>query len=227
MYWLPGSINVYKGVWGWTSYGRRSIITMHFVVNPLFPTLNPGIAWQNSWLTAIQYEFPAICTMAHGDTMVSTKTVQGIGYSDGGDWIRSTDIGTLPQTSAPEAAILIHRVGAGPNGPVAGRFRLGPFRYSLFTDPPRCRWIDQHDANIVSLLTQLTTTADSPYALAYEVLFDRKTHIATKVDTYSYPCRVGRVWQRAGFPQGTRGPDRGGYGYGGRPWAWKPQPHCG
>lgn len=120
-------------------------------------------------------------------------------------------IGTIPRSGPAgplEAGFRIQRVGAAGTYIKKGRCRFGPCLDTIFTDPPRYRRIDISSPTISSLLTNLRSQAAPIFFGMQEVLFDRVTGVAVAVTSWNIPKYTSRVWQRAGYPQGVRGPDR-------------------
>jgi hypothetical protein len=113
-----------------------------------------------------------------------------------------------PPSPAPEASFIFRRVGAAGSRIVRGRCRIGPLGASLFTDMPRCRFLDNTNVWVTTVIAQLNANITDATKPCIEVLYDRLHKVTTRVDTYSCPSRRGAVWQRAGYPQGVRGPDR-------------------
>jgi hypothetical protein len=208
MFWTSGTINVYKCICEYRLLsGLRAIVTAHFV--PVIPGLADGtafaaIAFGNRVLPFLgpvaQCEINTAIVLATSLSVRINATAES--FLTGG--------GPTPGTGwgPPEAALLIHRVGAGPLGDVLGRMRMGPVQASLFSDPPRFRHFVPTVAALTGIPAAWTAQQAAGDAGYYEVLWNRHTAVATKVDTYHMPTRPGRVWQRAGYPQGRRGPDR-------------------
>lgn len=214
MFWLPNTINVYKCA---VAFGLRGlgggILTAHCV-----PTV-PGSSDDNCTQAALWASFTWGNSWRHLTFLNPSTSTEAIAEAcrinaDSPHVYDVTLPGGSPDPAPHEAAALIRRVGAGPFGPVSGRCRIGPIWHDLFTDAPRYRKINNLDVRITDVLTLLTSTQAFNLIGMTEVLWNRRTAVATRVDTYTCPTRVGRVWQRAGYPQGVRGPARGGHGYG-------------
>lgn len=123
----------------------------------------------------------------------------------------SGPVGTPIRTGAnpcPEAGFRIRRVGAAGATSINGRIRIGPVVESLYLDPPRYRRIDVANPVLVGLLATLQAKTNATFFGMQEVLWNRFTGDAVLVDSWGIPRYTSRVWARAGYPQGKRGPDR-------------------
>lgn len=214
MFYLPNTINVYKcSIAFGTPRAGGGIITAHCV-----PTV-PGSSDDNTqhaalWASFVYGNSWRSVTPLNPTTSTAATTV-ACRVDHPADYVYDVTLpGGFPDPAPLEAALLIRRVGAGPFGPVAGRARLGPLVHTLFTDAPKYRKVNNLDPLITDMLSFMTATQATNLIGMREVLWNRRTAVATLVDAYSCPTRVGRVWQRAGYPQGVRGPARGGHGYG-------------
>lgn len=208
MYWLGGTTNIFKATWSWKNAGRASVITFHYRPKTGVAELFDARTHMGTWYDTVGvFLFPLTGTDS-GAILGEWEYVDGPGNdlaSGGGQFGPSTPTISSP---APEASYLFRRAGAGPFGPVRGRFRFGPVPASCFTDAPRCRHLSLTVPAIHTAITNIPIFNALPLNRCEEVLYNRWHGWATRVDTYSTPTRTGRVWQRAGFPQGVRGPDR-------------------
>jgi hypothetical protein len=204
-----GTQNIYKTTLEWHgTVDQRSIITGHFAA--VIPGILDDTDKAASAMAANYADLVGgTCSIPLGDLTATAELVScTAGYS------APATIGPFAFLSAEdgaplEAALRIQRVGAGLTQHSKGRVRIGPLFKALFTDPPRYRRIDLTNAALVSSLLDLNTGQPALFYGMQEVLWDRWTGDAITVDTWHCPVYTSRVWQRAGYPQGVRGPDRG------------------
>lgn len=205
---LSGSQNIYKWWFEAVGSGSKIIFTGHAF------SLLPGSGFDTpahcGLAAAIAWGFP-IGSLTYGGSTNFTVHCEAVlsRANPGGKFSIPTGIFCgLNTPSFPERSFRIRRVGAGGTTSDKGRIRIGPARGDCFLDPPRFRRVNVAAAPIVAALAYLNTSGSWAGAHFGECLWNRRTGDARPIVAYSCAPYSGAVWQRAGYPQGKRGPDR-------------------
>jgi hypothetical protein len=195
--------------WGtWTVGGRTSIITAHYR-----PTSNIGYSsfYSDAAFAFAETYGPLVAYISAGDSHITEYYAAPQEYWRDRKFRGNSgfvEIRSHTYNASLEAALTIRRVGAGITGTVRGRIRIGPVDASLFVPGSRDRLFKTSDPTLLSRFSGLHTPFTGGSQSVTEVMVNRWLATATDVDTYSLKAHRGAVWQRCGFPQGKRGPDR-------------------
>jgi hypothetical protein len=205
---IPGGTqNVYKWIIEWNSSIHRSIITGHAVALIPYGPFDQAVYVAQGAFTAYNGILSDLTYGLIGGVRISAHTILarisathfGPGFAPLAS--RTTD------TSFLERAYRIRRVGAGGTLHDKGRCRIGPANGRFIIPNTKARRVDT--SRILTLPT-FAVLSQASWATAgmQEVLYDRRTHNCRIIQTYSVSSYTGAVWQRAGYPQGHRGPPR-------------------